>query len=478
MLDNIIGRKEEKQILQTILHSRRSEFISVCGRRRVGKTFLIKEFFEEHLVFQTSGLANSGMNAQISAFSNELIIRGMSIGHAKTWMDMFFLLRQYLESLGDKRKVILLDELPWFDTPRSGFIAALEYFWNVWASSRHDVVLIVCGSATSWMMDKLINSHGGLHNRLTYRLFLQPFSLGECEQFFKSRGFHVSRYETAEYYMILGGTPYYLEMLNPGLSMAQNIDNLFFRDNALLANEFNNLYAALFKNSDDYMKVVRQLSKRRDGMQRKEIMEACHFTTGGGLSTILANLESCGFIRKYDSFDAKHTGSTLYQLLDFFTFFHFRFLSEKKKGRQWTALQQTAEFYSWAGISFELLALSHVRQIKQRLGISGVQTMEYAWRGQDEEGRAQIDLVIDRTDRTANICEMKFSLDSFEITKEYDANLRHKIEAFMKQTKMRKSAVLTMITTYGVKPGKYSGLVQSEIKLDDLFDDVYTIAGY
>lgn len=471
MLDNIIGRKEEKQVLQTIFESHRSEFIAVCGRRRVGKTFLIKEFFGQHIVFQTSGLANSSMTAQTSAFSHELAAKGMTIGRSSSWMDLFFLLRQYLEGLGGGRKVVLLDELPWFDTPKSGFISALEYFWNVWASSRHDIVLVVCGSATSWMMDKLINSHGGLHNRLTYRMFLQPFTLGECEDFFLSRGFHLSRYETAEYYMVMGGTPYYLEFLNPTISMAQNIDRLFFQDNAPLAKEFNNLYAALFKNSEDYMAVVRCLSRHREGMRRNEIIQACKLSSGGGLSTILANLESCGFIRQYQTFAEKRTGTVLYQLVDLFTHFHFRFLDDSNKKRQWTSIQQTAEFYSWAGLSFELLALNHVLQIKKSLGISGMQTLEYAWRGQDEEGKAQIDLVIDRADHTANICEMKFALDSYEITKEYDANLRHKMGAFLKNTDMKKSAILTMVTTYGIKQGKYAGLVQSEVTLNNLFDD-------
>ena len=471
MKQNIIGRAREKAILERIFNSSKAEFVAVCGRRRVGKTFLINEYFEEDLVFQTAGLAHDNMAHQIKSFYEDLIEWSLprQTEAPNSWIDVFSLLRSLIKNSTKRRKVIMLDELPWMDTPRSGFISALEHFWNAWASNRHDIVLIVCGSATSWMMDKLINNHGGLHNRLTYQLFLEPFTLGESEQFLQQHGFNLSRYDMAVGYMILGGIPYYLDMLDPRLSLAQNIHELFFRPNGLLSHEFSNLYSALFKNSSNYMTVVEALSNKKTGMNRNEIIAATSLPTGSGLTTILKNLEWCGFIRKYQNYKASRNDSTLYQLIDFFTLFHFRFLNGKKNRGNWNALQGTPAFHAWAGLTFELLTLSHINQIKHKLGISGVNSMEYAWRNLDSGQGAQIDLVIDRADNTINLCEMKFSIGVFSIDKGYEMNLRNKLMRFMACAEKHKSIQLTMVTTYGIERNAHSGIVNNEVTLDDLF---------
>ena len=475
MKSRIIGRKSEQQILQRIYQSGRSEFVAVCGRRRVGKTFLVKEYFESELVFQTSGLANCGMKEQIETFYKELIYHGLkSDAKPKNWTDIFFLLRTYLEMLGDGRKVVLLDELPWMDTPRSGFISALEYFWNVWASARHDIVLIVCGSSTSWMMDMLINNHGGLHNRLTRQLFLQPFNLAECQEYFTARHFNLSNYDIAEYYMILGGIPYYLDLLLPDLSLSQNIDALLFRSNGALRQEFDNLYKALFRNADEYVEIVKALSLKRYGLTRDEVVDATGIKTGGRLSQILKNLISCGFIRKYQLFNSGKSPREIFQLVDFFTLFYFCHINNNNTPNYWTSIQGKPEFFAWAGNTFEMLVLNHLEQVKQKLGISGVETAAYSWRVEDEHGKSQIDLVIDRVGSTTNVCEIKFSISEFEISKEYEQNLRNKITRFFDATDHKKSLVLTLITSYGVKQGKHSGIVQKQIVLDDLFLPIIT----
>ena len=471
MEQNIIGREKEKALLGRIFNSGKAEFVAVCGRRRVGKTFLVNEYFEENIVFQTAGLAHDNMARQIKSFYEDLVEWGLTrqAEPPKDWIDVFSLLRGHIKSTTQERKVIILDELPWMDTPRSGFVSALEHFWNAWASHRHDIVLIVCGSATSWMMDKLINNHGGLHNRLTYQLFLQPFTLGESELFLQQKGFKLSRYDTAVSYMILGGIPYYMDMLDSRLSLAQNIQELFFRPNGLLAHEFSNLYSALFKNSSDYITIVECLSKKRSGMSRNEIIAETKLSTGSGLTTILKNLEWCGFIRKYQNYKASRSDSILYQLIDFFTLFHFRFLSEKNK-TNWSAMQGTSAFHTWAGLTFELLSLNHIEQIKRKLGISGVNSAEYAWRAMGSEQGAQIDLVIDRADNTINLCEMKFSVGVFSIDKSYEMNLRNKLMRFMACAEKNKSIQLTFVTTYGIEHNPHSGIVNNEVTLNDLFD--------
>ena len=473
MIDCIVGRNAEKAELDKIFHSAKAEFLAVCGRRRVGKTFLIKEFFEKELVFSVSGLAKANTQKQIKNFYSTLKLYDSSFSEKPSdWLDVFNLLINYLNSLQQERKVILLDELPWMDTPKSGFISALEHFWNGWASSRRDIVLIVCGSATSWMMDNLINNHGGLHNRLTRQIFLEPFTLKETEQMLESSGFNLSRYEIAEYYMILGGIPYYMTLLNPGESVAQNIDRLFFKRNGELKNEFDNLYAALFNNSESYIKVASVLNSKRSGLTRNEIAEDAKILSGGTLTNILKNMESCGFIRKYKCHSLGKS-QTVFQLVDFFSLFYFRFIQHETGNRTnyWGAIQGTQKFYAWAGLAFENVVLSHTEQIKQALGIRGIDSEEYTWRKDSNESEgAQIDLLIDRKDNTVNLCEIKFCESIYELKAEEEMKLRNRISTLRSSLKKKtKSIQLTMITSFGVAKGKYSGIIQSQVTLDDLF---------
>ncbi len=476
MIENIIGRTAEKDLLAHIYASGQAEFVAVCGRRRVGKTFLVREYFEEQMVFQVSGLAGGNTQEQLKNFFHTLRRYDSSVTTMPSdWLDAFEMFIRYLQSLTSiGRKVIFLDELPWMDTAGANFVAALEHFWNGWASARRDIVLIVCGSATSWMMDKLINNHGGLYGRLTHRIFLQPFTLGEVEAFLQKRGVRLSRYETAEAYMILGGIPYYLNLLDARLSLTQNVDRLLFNPNGELYNEFETLYRSLFSSSEAYVKVVECLNERGYGMTRNDIAEATKMKSGKQLTVVLNNLESSGFVRKYINYGCNER-KALYQLVDFFTLFYFRFLRESsfRNLQYWSQLQHTPKFYAWAGISFELLAQNHVDQIKKRLGISGVATNVYSWRSHrdDEQRGAQIDMVIERGDNTINLCEMKFSEREYEISKEYGSVLRNKISRFAEETKSRKSIQLTFVTTYGLQRNIYSGqLVQNEVLLDDLFE--------
>ena len=279
---------------------------------------------------------------------------------SRNWLEAFDRLIYILEASSAKRKIVFLDELPWMDTPRSNFIPALEHFWNDWASGRRDVVLVVCGSATSWMTDKLINNKGGLHNRLTNRILVQPFTLLECEAYFASRKIKLSRYQIAECYMIMGGIPYYLDYIDKAYSLNENIDRLFFRPQGQMRTEFENLYSALFKNSDKYMKVVELLSKKAKGLSREELASVKKGKSGADLTKILSNLEKCGFIRSYTAFGQK-TRNKLYQLIDPYTLFYFQFIHSEEYDDQnyWTHSMLSAERNAWAGYSFEMLCLNH-----------------------------------------------------------------------------------------------------------------------
>lgn len=476
MESTIIGRQKELGLLKSLSVSGKSEFVAVYGRRRVGKTFLIREFFSNEFTFQFSGLANASTKEQLLHFSMALRRQsGLSPKTAKNWLEAFEQLIDFIETSTHKRKVIFLDELPWLDTPRSNFIQALEHFWNGWASARHDILLIVCGSATSWMIDKLINNHGGLHNRITYKIFLEPFTLNECKEYFKAMHMGYNHYQIAECYMVMGGIPFYLNMLQKGLSVSQNIDRLFFEENAQLKNEFFNLYAALFRNSEDYIKIVEALSKKSKGLNRDEISKSCKIPSSGALTQILKNLESCGFIRSYTAF-GKQERDKLYQLMDFYTLFYFKYIKSNKYNDEhfWTNSLDTPQHNAWAGYSFEMLCFHHIKNIKAALGIAGVQTLVSSWRSKTSENGAQIDLIIDRKDQTINLCEMKFSTQGYTINKAEEERLQTRKMDFISETKTRKAVHLTMVTTFGIKPNMYSDRIQSEVTLESLFKPLQT----
>lgn len=470
-MEKIIGRLYEQNELNNYYYSKSSEFVAIYGRRRVGKTFLVRQFFNNKLDFSLTGLANATMASQLINFQFSISEAGFADAPiAKNWLYAFQQLIALLEKSTNKRKIIFLDELSWMDTAKSDFVSALEHFWNGWASGRTDILLIVCGSSTSWMMNKLLNNRGGLHNRITHRLKIQPFTLSECKKFLQSVEITWDEYQITECYMIFGGIPYYWSLLKKGLSLAQNVDALFFRENGALQNEFKNLYAALFKNSENYIHLVEVMSKKSKGLTRSELINSSKGNSGGGLSKILEDLENCGFIRSY-LFMKKKLRDKIYQLTDFYTLFYFRFLISTKTNadNHWSTMIDSPQHRVWSGYAFEQVCFAHIQQIKQSLGISGVHSNYATWRSRESLNGAQIDLLIDRNDSVINLCEIKYSIHPFTIDKKYAENLRNKIGTFKEENKTQKSIFLTFVTTYGLKQNEYSGMVQNEVRMKDLF---------
>lgn len=468
MADKLIGRAKEQEILRQRIESDSPELIAIYGRRRIGKTFLVRQYFKDDFSFYFTGIYEGAKKEQLGEFRRQLEhYSGRKWVLAKDWFAAFAQLREYLESIGgDSPIVVFLDELPWMDTHKSRFIKAFEYFWNSWGATNSRLKMIVCGSATTWMRENVLSDKGGLYNRTTRSIYLAQFTLCETEQYLLSRGINWNRYQIAECYMILGGTPLYLQMLERNLSLSQNVDNLFFRQNAPLQHEYDFLFRSLFKEATLHRQVIEALASKAVGMTRVEIVAATKNDDGGALTTVLRNLCDCDFIRQYTAFGKTERG-TIYQLTDLLTLFHLRYVKgyRGQDENHWQNMTDSPSRRAWSGYSFEQLCLHHIRQIKQRLGISGVQSDVCAWKG---EG-AQIDLLIDRRDQTINLCEMKFSQDEFEITKQYDEHLRKRAEIFRSATKTRKALHQTFVTTYGVKKNMYSGNVQSEVILDDLF---------
>jgi AAA+ ATPase superfamily predicted ATPase len=468
----MIGRKQEQEELQQIIESNQSEFLAVFGRRRVGKTFLIREFFGNKFTFYHTGIANSNTAIQLNSFNSSLNEYGKTpYPKSKSWFEAFENLIHLLKNADTNgKKIIFIDEMPWLDTHKSGFITALEFFWNSFASAQKDIKLIVCGSASSWIMNKLIRNHGGLHNRITRQIYLKPFNLAECEQMFVQNGIALNRHQIVESYMIFGGIPYYLSLFEKKYGLSQNVDNLCFKIHGKLTDEFENLYASLFKNYENHIAIVKSLSIKRKGLSREEIIETARLSNGGGTTRTLEELELSGFIRKYNSFEKKEKNA-LYQLVDFFTLFYFNFMQDNRENDEhfWTNLIENARHRAWSGYGFEQVCLVHLIQIKQKLGISGILTRTAAWRSRDKENPAQIDLLIERNDKVINLCEIKYASEEFVIDKKYDENLRNKRGAFRYETHTRKAIHTTMLTTYGVKHNEYWGNIQSEVTIEDLF---------
>lgn len=473
MNDNIIGRRQEMRILDDIMASHRAELAVVYGRRRVGKTFLIKNYFDNKFDFYTTGIYQGTKKEQLDFFIEQLRqYSGMCYPRVSSWFDAFTQLKKYLSTLNKERIVVFLDELPWLDTQKSRFLQAFEAFWNSWAADQPNLKVIICGSATTWVISKLFGAKGGLYNRVTRKLKLKPFCLGECELFLNSRGFQWNRNQIIETYMVFGGIPYYLDLLPHDRSLPQAIDSLFFSESAELNGEFQFLFKSLFKDSTAYRRTIEILSSKAKGLTRNEIQSALKLSDGGRLTEILGNLEACDFIRKYYAFGKKERDA-IFQLSDLFSLFYLHHVKgrEGRNTNNWTLGINEGEYNAWTGYAFEQVCFHHLTQIRMSLGINGVISDAVSWscKPSSEHGGAQIDLLIRRNDGMANLCEMKYCKDKFTIEKAYEETMLNRAEIFRKVTDRKYAPLLTMITPKGIKKNIHSGCIHSEITSDALF---------
>ena len=474
-MNKIIGRKKEQQQLLKLSQAKQSVFLAIYGRRRVGKTYLIRTFFKDQFDFYASGVSNVSTAQQLAIFHHSLIEAGSGedqFNLPKDWFEAFGQLKQVLSNSKNVQKRIFLDELPWLDTPRSNFIPALEHFWNTWASARNDIMLIVCGSAASWIINKLISNKGPLYNSVTDRIDLSPFNLQEAFNFLKAKGAPFDCYQIVQLYMVMGGIPFYLDKIDIEESAIQNINKLCFERNGILNTEFNNLYRSLFKKAENHLLIVHALTEKNKGLTRAEIAKYTGIPSGGGLTRVLNELEQSNFIRRYLPFGKKKNES-LYQLIDFYSLFYLKFIekSNREDTENWISVIANPKHRTWSEYAFKLIGLMHIDQIKENLGISGVQTTASSWIGSHENNRAQIDLVIDRRDQIISICEFKFSFNKFTIDKQYAEKLKDKIDIFKAATKTRKAVNMAMITTYGITENSYSRVVvNKDLKMGIFFE--------
>ena len=474
----MIGRKKEIKELNDLYNSGKAQFVAIYGRRRIGKTYLVDETFKGRITFRHAGLSPADENkkgmlkAQLEHFYYSLLIQGMKkCKKPESWLEAFYMLECFLEEKEDgSRQLVFLDELPWLDTPRSGFITAFEAFWNSWGCHRDNLMVVVCGSANSWILDNLINNHGGLYNRVTYEIKLAPFTLHECEEFYAYNNIKLSRYDITQSYMILGGIPYYMGYFQSGMSLAQNIDQLFFVKNGKLREEYHRLFASIFSNPELMKKIVQVLYTRNAGYTRSEILKKIGVKDGGTLSQSLNALIASDFVIKYIPFGKRNKEH--YKLVDPFCMFYLHFVDKKKKLDEnfWQQNIISQQVVSWRGFAFENVCFNHVLQIKKKLGISGVIATHSAWskRSDDTDG-TQIDLLISRNDNVVNMCEIKYYGDEFVVNKEYYKVLLHRQELLAKELSPKNSIHNTLITTFGLVYNEYSGIFSNVITLEDLF---------
>lgn len=474
----VIGREQEKLGFKKLLQSAQPEFAVIYGRRRVGKTYLVREFFSEQIVFDFTGSYETETAIQINDFYTELKRIWASAEAAKTpqnWSEAFQLLTDYLLTFKGKPEkiVVFIDELPWLDRTGAGFVSALGYFWNQHGSRMNNLILITCGSAASWILRKLLNDKGGLHNRVTKRIELKPFTLKETEAFCVFKNLKFTRYQIAQLYMVMGGIPYYWQAIEQGKSVQQVIDQLCFEQNGLLAIEFKPLFQSLFKNAENHIQIIETLTKYPYGLTRYQLVEYSKVGNGGSFSRILEQLIDCGFVKALNPFGKKNK-DTVFRIIDFYSIFYLRFIKGNVSDRTnvWQNLSNGATYQSWMGYAFENICLTHLKSIHEALGIGGIYTQvsSFYFKGNDMLPGTQIDLVIDRNDGIINLCEAKFTNAEFVLSKEYTANLRRKRSVFQQVTNTKKSVTTILLTSYPAIQNKYySEEIHSEISLDRLF---------
>lgn len=472
LMVQLIGREKEQSLLRKYIDSNRSEFIAIYGRRRVGKTFLVTETFKKALAFDMTGVIDGDKEDQLVSFNVALKESGYEGKRVTDWYEAFEALKEVVKNVPQNQPAILfIDELPCLDTPRSGLVKALDLFWNGWATRQSNIKLIVCGSATTWIVDNIIDNHGGLHNRITHELHIHPFNLHDTEEYLTTNGFKWNRLAMAQAYMVLGGIPYYLSLLDNTLSLPANIDKLFFSRDAELKKEFDRLFKSLFKSPQAYVDIIQLLANNKKGLTRKEISEKLKKETGGHLSKLLVNLENCDFIRKYNVRERKiNSNNGIYQLTDFYIQFYHDFCSKHTTDEHfWENSINSPKQNTWYGLAYERLCMAHIPQIKEALGIQRIRTEYYSWRSKESQPAAQVDLIIERADQIISLCEIKYSKGIYSLDAKEEERLRNRMTDFADETKVKEAVQLVLITTYGLKDNAHSTEVNDRVVLDDLF---------
>lgn len=485
---NLIGRIKEQECLLSMLESERAEFLAIYGRRRIGKTYLVRQFFDKKkcVFFNSIGIKDGNMKTQVDRFVKEIgqvFYKGTEIKEQNNWFDAFDALTEAIDKFvsTDKKVVLFFDEFPWMETHKSGLLQALDYIWNKQWSNNSRIKLIICGSSASWIINKIINNKAGLHNRITKKIQLMPFNLKETHEFLAKKNITLNHKQITQLYMTTGGVPYYLQEAQKGLSATQLVEKLAFHHDSILFKEFDNLFSSLFDDAETYIDLLRIIAKNKTGTGQEEIIkESKHFSRGGRVVKKLSELEEAGFIISFKPHFHKKRG-IYYRLIDEYTLFYLDWIEPirntlQKKSLEvgyWVSKFNSGKWNNWSGYAFEAICYKHLSQIRKKLQISPsavANGWRYAPTAKSKEDGTQIDLLFDRDDDTITICEIKYTDNPFEINKNYATQLQRKIDVFKERTRTKKHIFLSMISANGLKETMYSEeLVQGCVAIDDLF---------
>jgi len=489
----IIARKKEKKVLADILWSKSAELLAIYGRRRVGKTFLVRNFFESLdnvIYFEMAGQKQeSGEYAPLKyqlgnfkyqferTFSKEIQV-------PQSWQEAFNILKKEVDRFDDAnvKLILFFDELPWLCSPKSGFFEALDQAWNTSFERQHNVKVIVCGSAASWMLKKIVHAKAGFSRRITHKIQLPPFSLKETKEYLTFKGFDLSLMSIAEIYMIFGGIPYYLNFMNPHKSIYQNIEDECFDISGRLVDEYHLVFDSLFNHSNNHKKIVEFIASRQKGVLLKELTKQFSSLKGGSLSRIIDNLVGSSFIKKTAPLYNEKKGTT-YRIIDEYILFYLKWIKsapqsiiESPNTLYFQSIAQKNAYSSWKGFAFERLCLKHEYQIRKALGIHKILTMPSMVYFYDEQGKrsSQIDLLFERADRVITICEMKYSETEYSLKKSDIKSMMHKKKDLRRylsaKKKGQKDIHICYITSNGVKHNQnFYELQPSVLHLNDLF---------
>lgn len=451
-----IGREFERQRIAQIDSMKRASILVVYGRRRVGKTELIEQVFRNRNLLKFEGLESGGQARQIQAFLDQLVqyvgdplISKLSLAN---WSDAFQVLAKHTK---EGRWTIFLDELQWMASYRKQLISELKFVWDNYFKQNPQLILVLCGSSPSFMVNRVIKSQA-LYNRSEFEIPLQELSIKETGSFLSSQ--KRSLREVMDAYLNVGGIPEYLSYLNQESSVFLGLCKNSFTRGGFFSSEYERIFTSSLASNPDYKKIIALLSQKRFAT-REEIAKHLKTKSGGGLSDLLSNLETCGFIIKYSPFNlAEQSHLTRFAVIDQYLQFYFKFIhpihNRIQNGdfdKNPTHAVNQLVYQKWLGFSFERLCRKWHRLIAKQLGFEAVEYKIGTYFNSATNKKSpgfQIDLVFDRKDNVSTICEIKYLTG--KVSKKVIREFEEKLQSFPNPKK--KTIQKVLITTEGEDP--------------------------
>lgn len=413
-MKRFVGRELELKKLRAIGEADEPSIVVVYGRRRVGKTELLEQAFRHRNILKFEGIEGlsekdqyANAMRQLAKYVGEDLLTKVQI---TSWSEFFDLVARYTK---EGTWTIYLEELQWLANYESKLLSELKYAWDNQFRRNPKLLLILCGSAPSFMLEKVVHSKA-LYNRSQHEIHLQELSISETKLFLKNR----SDREIFNAYLSVGGIPEYLKWVDKESSVFQGLCTHAFTSGSFFSREFEKIFTSSLANNKHYREIIETLSRCKF-LSREELAEKLKLTSGGTLSILLTDLEKCGFISKYCPYNLSNSSNVIrYAIADNYLHFYFNFIrpiQSKIENGDYNEVPQSAikmdSYAKWLGFAFERWCRKYSRVIAKILGFSGVQYRSGAYFSRatnKKDPGYQIDLVFDRADKVYTICEMKY----------------------------------------------------------------------